>query len=43
MGNISGVPFADTNPDPTLPPIPNGRVLRLVAAPEADDDDDDDD
>jgi len=31
LGNVNGVPFGD-----------NGRMLRLVAAPEADDDDDDD-
>ncbi len=37
LGNISGLPFPDPNPDPTLPPIPGGRVLRLVPAPEADD------
>lgn len=37
LGNISGLPFPDPNPDPALPPIPGGRVLRLVPAPKADD------
>jgi hypothetical protein len=38
MGNVSGVPFDDPNPNPSQPPIPNGRVLRIVPAPEADED-----
>jgi glucose/arabinose dehydrogenase len=39
LGNISGLPFP--NPDPDLgPPTPTGRVLRLVPAPKVDDDHD---